>query len=248
VGCLLPTAAKLSRLEAVYRTFFSGGGAAGCLLREDNFCGTCATLTSDVRLARLQAKGLHKKELRPQQGAHRLHARQATPDTFPAQKERAPLLPAHATLGFTAAAQALARRSLRVSPLFSRGSSATLQAIQSTQPSATHHFASRGMASCPPAMFGDTLVGKDGEVVNTVDALKDKVVGVYFSAHWYAQSSVFFFVRPVFGLKRFPSTSSSFHSDALPVAAPRLMRPPPAGVRPAVGSRPSWRKSTRISR
>jgi hypothetical protein len=42
------------------------------------------------------------------------------------------------------------------------------------------------MASWAPAMFGDTLVGKDGEVVNTVDALKDKVVGVYFSAHCWA--------------------------------------------------------------
>lgn len=39
------------------------------------------------------------------------------------------------------------------------------------------------MASWAPDMFGDVLVGKDGEV-NTAEALKDKVVGVYFSAHW----------------------------------------------------------------
>jgi hypothetical protein len=33
-------------------------------------------------------------------------------------------------------------------------------------------------------MFGDTLRGKDGVEVNTIDALAGKVVGVYFSAHW----------------------------------------------------------------
>lgn len=32
-------------------------------------------------------------------------------------------------------------------------------------------------------MFGDTLVGKEGEV-NTAEVLDGKVVGVYFSAHW----------------------------------------------------------------
>lgn len=40
------------------------------------------------------------------------------------------------------------------------------------------------MATWAPAMFGDVLVGKDGAEVNTADALKDKIVGVYFSAHW----------------------------------------------------------------
>lgn len=37
-------------------------------------------------------------------------------------------------------------------------------------------------------MFGDVLIGKQGEV-NTAEALKDKVVGVYFSAQWYARRS-----------------------------------------------------------
>lgn len=33
------------------------------------------------------------------------------------------------------------------------------------------------------ALFGDTLM-KAGEKVSTADALKGKIVGIYFSAHW----------------------------------------------------------------
>ena len=40
------------------------------------------------------------------------------------------------------------------------------------------------MASWAPALFGDALVAEGGTEVNTEDALKDKIVGVYFSAHW----------------------------------------------------------------
>ena len=40
------------------------------------------------------------------------------------------------------------------------------------------------MASWAPALFGDTLVAEGGSEVKTEDALKDKIVGVYFSAHW----------------------------------------------------------------
>ena len=39
------------------------------------------------------------------------------------------------------------------------------------------------MSSFASSMFGDTLVGKSGNV-NTAEALAGKVVGIYFSAHW----------------------------------------------------------------
>ena len=38
--------------------------------------------------------------------------------------------------------------------------------------------------SWAPALFGDVLLSKDGAEVKTEEALADKVVGIYFSAHW----------------------------------------------------------------
>lgn len=43
---------------------------------------------------------------------------------------------------------------------------------------------SRTMASWAPAMFGDTLVSKDGTEHDTKTSLAGKTVGIYFSAHW----------------------------------------------------------------
>lgn len=38
--------------------------------------------------------------------------------------------------------------------------------------------------SWAPALFGDVLLSEDGAEVKTEEALADKVVGIYFSAHW----------------------------------------------------------------
>jgi len=40
------------------------------------------------------------------------------------------------------------------------------------------------MSSFAEDMFGEELLGKDGKMVKTSDALAGKVVGIYFSAHW----------------------------------------------------------------
>ena len=111
----------------------------------------------------------------------------------------------------------------------------------------------RGMASWAPALFGDTLVAEGGSEVKTEDALKDKIVGVYFSAHWCVPNPPG--LRGVARACRHPrivSTSLGTRaapehivSDRLTTAlAPRFV---PAGALRAASSPRSSARSTRSS-
>lgn len=106
----------------------------------------------------------------------------------------------------------------------------------------------RGMASWAPALFGDTLVAEGGSEVKTEDALKDKIVGVYFSAHWCVPPPPPSSVARACRHPRIVSTSLGTRaqiSDRLTTApAPRFV---PAGALRAASSPRSSGRSTRSS-